>query len=221
MNTQIGQAQQKMFHPSMFETVSSDTPSEVRTLLTIREERDKRLPSDEIKNLKSPGRYLLSDEDRKISTSNTRYLFKNLYGETLLTYLFFSDRNVKNIQNLIKYLVNKETGYTVDDQSTNELLVIMRALFLEYSAHPPLIDEKMSDARKLELYKKYTTEVSRLNQIVVNAIVPKVVSQMQQYLDYLRDISRQPEQMERPKSDSVAGQRQYRSVTQLLTGGDL
>lgn len=221
MNTANQNNVQQIFHPSMFETVQPDAPKDVRTLLSIRKERQNRIETADIQALKSPGRHLLSDADRVISKSNTQHLFKNLYGETLLTYLFFSDVNVRNIQDLLKFLVHKEIGYTIDDQSTSELLIIMRSIFLEYSAHPPLIDESMTAEQKAALHKKYTTEVERLNQIVVNAIVPKVVSQLQQYLYYLRDISEQPYQMDRPKSDSVTGQRQYRSVTQVLTGGEL
>jgi tetrahydromethanopterin S-methyltransferase subunit H len=97
----------------------------------------------------------------------------------------------------------------------------MRALFLEYSLHPKLITDKMSEQESAELLKKYTTEVSRLNTIVVNQVVPKIISQIQQYVDYLRDASTQPYYMDKPKNDSVKGQKQYRSTTQVLTGGDL
>ena len=69
------------------------------------------------------------------------------------------------------------------------------------------------------LLEKYTKEVDRLNQIIVQEIVPKIVSQIQQYLDYLRDASQQPYYMDKPKNESVKGQKQYRSITQVLAGG--
>lgn len=208
---------QNKFHPSMFETTAKDVPG--RDLVV--NERKQPLTNVSLEILQSPGRFNLTDADNNISGSNTRYLFKNLYGETPLTFLFFSNRNVENIQKMIRYIVHRETGYVVDKQSTNELLVIMRSLFLEYSAHPPLIDADMSQERIVELQRKYTEEVGRLNEIVVNAVVPKVVSQMQQYVDYLRDISTQPYQMQTPKNSSVTGERKYRSTTQILLGGDL
>jgi hypothetical protein len=78
----------------------------------------------------------------------------------------------------------------------------------------------MSNKEKSELIIKYKNEVARLNEIVINAIVPKIISQIQQYLDYLRDASQQPYQMDQPKNESVIGQKQYRSTTQVLFGGD-
>lgn len=153
--------------------------------------------------------------------SNTRSMFKALYGETLLTLLFFSDENIANIQKLIRMLVFKHTEQVIDNQSETELLIVMRSVFLEYSAHPELIDESMPQKQKKLLYKKYTREVARLNEIVVNMTVPDVVSQVRQYFDYLRDASQQPYQIATPQNDSVAGARQYRSVTQVLLGGNL
>jgi len=64
-------------------------------------------------------------------------------------------------------------------------------------------------------------EVSRLNAIVINQVVPNIVSQLQQYIDYLKDASEQPYYMDKPKNVSIKGQKQYRSITQVLSGGDL
>jgi hypothetical protein len=209
-----------VFHPSLFETTSSDVPSDKRTLMIITKERSQRLTSDKIDNLKSPGSYDFTINYKQVSGSNTRFLFKNLYGETPLTFLFFSDKNIQNIQNMLKYLVHKQNGYIIDDQSVTELLIIMRGIFLEYSLHPKLIDESMSDQEKNELKIKYTNEVKRLNKLVIDYIVPKVVSQMQQYLDYLKDASEQPYYMDKPQNVSIQGQKQYRSTTQVLLGGN-
>jgi hypothetical protein len=208
------------FHPSIFESTSGHVPQDTRTLLSIREQRGQNLTSKDEK-MKSPGRYLLTDNDNELSGSNTKHLFKNLYGETPLTFLFFSKSNIESIQNLIRFLVHRETGQSVDKQSYNELMIIMRSIFLEYSAHPALLDPKMSDAQKEVLLAQYTKEVERLNDIVINQIVPKVISQLQQYMDYLRDVNRPAYRENIPANSSDSGQRQYRSITQVLIGGDL
>lgn len=208
-----------VFHPSLFETSSADVPSDKRTLMMVTKERAQRLTKDKVLDLTSPGSYDFTIDDTKVSPSNTRFLFKNR-SETPLTFLFFSDTNIQNIQNILKYLVHKINGYIIDNQSVTELLIIMRGIFLEYSLHPKLIDEKMSDKEKSELIIKYKNEVARLNQIVINAIVPKIISQIQQYLDYLRDASQQPYHMDKPVNESITGQKQYRSTTQVLFGGD-
>lgn len=210
-----------IFHQKIFETPNADLPYENRTLQEIRKERGQRLTGSKVKDLVSPGSFKINSNQESLSGSNTRFLFRNLYGETLLTFLFFSKQNIQNIQNIVKSVVHRETNYVIDDQSVNELLIIMRAIFLEYSLHPKLITENMSKEERSELFKKYTVEVQRLNLIVVNQIVPKIVSQLQQYLDYLRDASEQPVYMDKPVLDSVKGQKQYRSTTQVLIGGEL
>lgn len=209
-----------VFHPSIYEAIV-DTPYDGRTLLNIRKERSQRLTEKRVEDLKSPGTFKLIENDKSIAKSNTKYLFKNLYGETLLTQMFFSKKNIENIQKIIKFVVHRETGYVVDDQSYNELLIIMRSIFLEYSAHPLLIDDSMDENTKKMLYQKYKNEVKRLNDITANAIIPKLVSQLQQYVDYLRDASTQPYQVATPQNVSIAGQRDYRSITQVLLGGNL
>lgn len=209
-----------IFYQKIFETSNADVPIENRTLMSIRKQRAQRLTNNKVDKLISPGSFNLTPDDKSVSGSNTRYLFRNLYGETPLTFAFFSSKNIQNIQDLIKFTVYKETEYVVDNQSVNELMIIMRSIFLEYSLHPKLIDENMSDKEKSELMVKYKNEVARLNQIVINAIVPKIISQIQQYVDYLRDVSQQPYYMDKPKNESTTGQKQYRSTTQILFGGD-
>ena len=97
----------------------------------------------------------------------------------------------------------------------------MRSVFLEYSAHPPLIENDMTTQQKQQILPLYTKEVSRLNEIVLNDVVPRIESQMSQYINYLRDISELPKPIERSTNSSIKGQKQYRSVTQVLTGSQL
>ena len=208
-----------VFQQQIFETTNADIPLENKTLQEITKERGQRLTKSKIDDLVAPGSYKFNTNEDSLSGSNTRHLFKNLYGETLLTFLFFSKKNIDNIQDILKYVVHRETGYIIDNQSVNELLIVMRALFLEYSLHPKLITEEMSPKERNELLQKYTAEVARLNMIIVNQVVPKIISQIQQYVDYLRDASEQPYYMDKPKNDSVKGQKQYRSITQVLAGG--
>lgn len=204
-----------LFHPSKFES-TLDYPLDEKTLLAVHEQRSR--PIKSLENLKSPGQFKFSDQDAITKDTSTRFLFKNFNTDSLLTDLFFSIKNIENIQNVIRYLVYKNTNQVIDKQSSNELLVIMRSIYLEYNQHPEIIKKDMTEDEKKRLLALYTNEVNRLNQLVFNYIVPKLVSQLQQYLDYLRDVSQQPEQMERPKSESIKGQKQYRSVTQVLTG---
>ena len=211
-----------VFHPSMFEQQprkASDEDVE-RTLLSVREERDQKLSEKDFKNIVSRGSFHFTEDDNTISKNNAKYMFKNIYGDTPLTFLYFSGKNVENVQKLLRLRVFKETEYVIDDQSQNELLTIMRSVFLEHSSHPPLIHQDMKKDQVEILLKKYTNEVDRLNRLVVELVVPKLIGQLKQYFGYLKDASSQPMPLSQPVNESTAGKKAYKSVTQVLFGGN-
>jgi hypothetical protein len=223
-------------HPSQFQNNAinnvSNNIKETRTLVSLTNERKNvfGLNNDQgqdnsqivdISKLESPGTYAFTSDDNQLSGSNTRFLFKNLYGETPLTFLFFSEDNIRNIQNLSKMLVYKQMNKVISDQNVTDLQIVMRSIFLAYSEHPKLIDETMSKDEISLLLKQYTQEVARLNELCVNIIVPKVCSQVQQYLKYLEDAGSPIKPIPRAISTSVAGTKQYRSVTSTLLGTPL
>jgi len=210
-----------LFHPSMYETTMADTPQGTRSIREFEREYTKRIASDDLNKLVSPGNIGLTDKEADMYIPS-KLTSKLMIEDSLLTFLFFSRDNVQNIQNILKYKIYKETNKVIDYQSFNELLIIMRSIYLEYSAHPPMISDEMDEATIKEITKLYTKEVARLNQIVIDDIYPSVLSQFQQYICYLRDASSLPYQQTQPtSSDNVKGQREYRSVTQVLLGTSL
>lgn len=208
-------------HPSQYQVNNGVNLKQPRTLLSVKQDREKTLAVNDLSKLTSPGKFNLTVDDKTLRGSNTQSVFKNLYGETLLTFLFFSQENVDNIQKLIRMLVHKHTKEVIDNQSNTELLVIMRSIFLAYSKHPKLLDESMSEEERKKLLIQYTDEVDRLNQLVIDSTVPVIVSQLQQYLVYLSDASSPLRVMEKPLSTSVKGTKNYRSQTQVLLGSNL
>jgi hypothetical protein len=169
-----------------------------------------------IKELISPGSYALNPTP-ELEDENP--VLRNLYGTTLMTYLFFSKKNIESIQNLIKMLVYRYMNYVVDDQSPTDLIIVMRSMFLQYCNNPLEILPDMSPEQKKKSLADHTAEVARLNQMVVSEVVPLVVSQLQAYLDYLRDANQPLQALPPPINDSIKGQRQYKSVTSVLAGG--
>jgi|LakMenEpi03Aug12_release.lakeMendotaPanAssembly.Ray.scaffolds.fasta_scaffold10145_5 hypothetical protein len=225
MNTKSLQSQniKTVFHPSMFEQqpIKASDEGVQRTLLSVREERDQRLSEKDFKNIVSKGVYkFATEEGNNIGKNNARHMFKNLYGDTPLTFLYFSDRNVDNVQKLLRLRVFKETEYVIDNQSKNELLIVMRGIFLEHSSHPPLIHQDMSKDQVEILLTKNTNEVDRLNKLLVEIVVPKLIVQLKQYFGYLKDASSQPIPLSQPVNESTAGKKAYKSVTQVLFGGE-
>lgn len=213
---------QSKFHPGMFQTLSAENLPSYKNITEVIDERTTALGTTEYKKLESPGSYLLNPED-KYDYKNVNSMFKNIHGETLLNSLFFSDRNIKQIQNAIRYLVYKYTEQSIDEQSKTDLLIIMRSIYLEYLNQPPQYSDDMDESTKQLVLKQTRDEISRLNNIVVNEVVPRVVSELQQYLDYLRDASApySGDLMDvKPESVSIKGQRNYRSATSVYFGGD-
>lgn len=201
------------FHPSLFESYSTKTLNESEMSLFQKGEWTDPGVVDKISYVNTVNLNMTAPEH-----SQTEYILRN-HEQTLLTSMYFSNKNVGNIQNLIKLLVYKETNYVLDNQSRTELIIVMRSVYLEYSNHPQIINQDTPEIQKQQLYKLYTKEVARLNDIVVNLIVPKVISQVQQYLDYLRDAN-STYQIDLPKFNSITGERNYRSPTQVFFGGD-
>lgn len=144
---------------------------------------------------------------------------KTIYGTNLFSSVFFSKKNVQNLQNLIKFAVFKQTNEIIDNQSENELLIVMRSIFLSYPNFPPEFKKGMSKEQIEFIKLEHQKEINRLNEIIVNETVPDIISQIKQYKDYIRD-SNKVSYIETPKDTSIKGQRQYRSITEVLTGFD-
>lgn len=124
--------------------------------------------------------------------------------------LFFSMENIKYVQQLIRYNVYKNTdnNYIIDEQDETELLIRMRGIYLQYSKIP-------GDKR---LFKK---EINRLNSLVITNLLPDLVSSIEQHLGYLRD-SQQPYRiMDRGVNPSVKGEKNLRTVSDILVGDDI
>lgn len=212
-------------HPTFFQDVNANAKENLknqRTLLSVTTDRESKLVTSDLGKLESSGNFNFTEKvDVELTGSNTRHLFRNLYGETPLTFLFFSKQNIDNIQNVIRHLIYKELLQVIDRQNDTELMIVMRSIFLEYHRHPKLLTPNMTDAEKTRLTKQYTDEVSRLNDLVINESVPRIISQLQQYMDYLKDCSTPRSIMPKPQSASVTGTRNIRSVTSVLLGTNL
>lgn len=112
---------------------------------------------------------------------------------------FFSRANVDAIQRDIQASVQAKSGYKIDRQSDEQLLIIMRSIYVNNA------DAGTAEPRQHLRY---------LNSLVVAECLPIVASNLKQYLFYLRDASRLPEPLERAKHTSMKGS----NVTELFRG---
>jgi hypothetical protein len=106
---------------------------------------------------------------------------------------FFSAENVQRLQQLIRkgvYDRSQPKGYVIDDQSADELKIIMRAIYYQYARNMP------ADIR---------SQVEDLNRKVVEWSVPHILSAVDHYFFYLKDISHMPVPLAQPQHLSRAG----------------
>ena len=111
--------------------------------------------------------------------SNKNYAYSMLKGiqqVSIFSLLYFSNENIQEIQKLIKYNVYTIGNHRIDNQNVDELLVIMRAVYLEYSKIP---------ANKQD----YTQELAKLNEIVTERSIRIILSAISQQKKYLYDIN--------------------------------
>jgi hypothetical protein len=101
---------------------------------------------------------------------------EGLWDETLLSKTFFSYKNINIIQNGIRAGVYKRSNgqYVIGPQDCDALKIIMRSIFLQYSANK----------------KGFIPEqVNALNQMVLNYCIQQVYGEAQGYMKYLDDAS--------------------------------
>jgi hypothetical protein len=130
-------------------------------------------------NIKSPDTSALFKMYDKIP-ANQCVTFRNptegLWNETPLSQAFFSQENIQIIQNGIRSGVYKRSNgqYVIGDQDCDSIKIIMRSVFLQYSANKP---------------SSIPQQIIELNNIVLNYCVQQVYSEAQGYMKYIDDVS--------------------------------
>ena len=106
--------------------------------------------------------------------------------------LFFSDFNLRSIQNNIRQSVLTTTGIAIDYQKQDDVLTLMRMVFINNSSNP---------------YGDLPAQVKLMNDIVIKTAVGQVSTGISQYIGYIRDISTPMIPEPRPINTSVYGER--------------
>jgi hypothetical protein len=130
-------------------------------------------------NIKTPNTSDLFQMYDKIP-ANQCVTFRNategLWNETSLSQAFFSQQNIQIIQNGIRAGVyNRSNGqYVIGPQDCDSIKIVMRSVFLQYSANKPL---------------NIPQQIEELNKIVLNYCIQQVYSEAQGYMKYIDDAS--------------------------------
>lgn len=108
--------------------------------------------------------------------------------DTETSRLFFGAPNIEALQAGLARAIRDRTGYSIDRQSEEQLLIVMRYVYMQSGRN-------CGGAR----------EVARLNELVLREIVPQVGAGLAQYIDYLRDASTMYTPLARGQATSIKG----------------
>lgn len=117
---------------------------------------------------------------------------KGIHSQNPISQLYFSTMNIDALQEAIRYQVYLKScqKHVIGRQSDTELKIIMRAVYLEHARH-----------RDYDILP----EIKRLNQLVLDFCVPKVLQEIKMYITYTNDINKLPQPMDRGEFQSSKG----------------
>jgi hypothetical protein len=105
--------------------------------------------------------------------------------------MFFSEMNMKRIQNTIRQTFKDRTGIAIDTQNPRDLLVLMRMVYINNSVSP--------------WGQALTQQVQTMNDAVVKTAIAQIGTGVSQYISYIRDISTPQQLNALPVSTSTYG----------------
>jgi len=109
-------------------------------------------------------------------TTEYREALNGNWQDSTLSKAYFSKNNIQIIQNAIRAGVHKlsKEQYIIAPQCVDTLKIIMRSIFLQYSAN---------------MKTNITEQIKNLNNIVIDYCIPRIYSETKGYLKYLHDAS--------------------------------
>jgi hypothetical protein len=149
--------------------------------------------------------FLFFQDHKKNYRKYAEDALKGMHGQDTLSIIFFSPENIELIQkNLIRSIYNHSNGaYLISNQSEQDLIVAMRAIFLQNAIHSETITIK--------------EQIKQLNDIVVNKLTPNILNNVKAQMGYLQLINNPLSPIDRPTNTSSAGNRTLPSVTNTFS----
>ena len=127
---------------------------------------------------------------------------KGIQQETILSKVFFHPKNVDLIQKQIIMETFKRTNgnYLIRKQNETDVQVVMRSIFLQHAKH---------------LQTNIKEQIAELNNLVVDDVVPGIISEIKAHNGYLKQILGPMELLDRPIATSSAGSKTLPSITNI------
>lgn len=144
----------------------------------------------------------LNNQSLPLFSENNPQINSNQAVKSILTQndplfmAFFSEQNINTIQKNLKQKVYQESDgrHKIGNQSVEQLQIIMHSIYLQYG--------KFQNTNIQE-------QVNELNELIYNYAVPNILTNIEQYLGYKRDVSTIPVPLERPVNLNEAGLKMY------------
>ena len=128
---------------------------------------------------------------------------KGMQTQNEVSKLFFSDRNVKRLQKMIKKEVFKRTKgkFKLEvDQDVKDLYIAMRAVYYEYARYLPRLTVR---------------QVKILNRKLLSEIISGVITNVKQYFAYQKEINKPLTPIPRPINVNNSGRKNLPSITTI------
>ena len=123
-------------------------------------------------------------------------------GDNGISEIFFSPENIKRIQKMMKREVYERTNrqFNIGDQDEADLMVAMRAVYMEHSRFLPF---------------KIISQVKTLNRKLIEYVVPDIVTNVKQHYDYVKEINSPIKPIDRPLNVNHAGRKSLPALSTL------
>lgn len=124
-------------------------------------------------------------------TNNKGNRMTGTFKSTKLSDVFYSQSNIDFLQNsMIDGVFKLSNGVKIDKQSEDELLIIMRSIFLQHSKN---------------LNINIQEQIQVLNGLVLDYCIPNINGNIKQYNGYINDITKEQDVMEMPQFVDTKG----------------
>ena len=137
--------------------------------------------------------HLISQKEINMVPSKTPIFYntesdslKGIHETSGVSEVYFSRENIATLQATIRYEVNKRTNKVIDRQSEQELIIVMRSIYLQHGN--PVVSSN-----------DIIPEIQKLNEMVVDFCTEQITTQVKQYEGYLNKLSNLPVPIDRPK----------------------
>lgn len=134
----------------------------------------------------------LFQENHKGPEKNFNDSLSGILDNSILSRVFFSQKNINNLQNkIISNIYNITDGkISIGRQSDSELKIIMRSIYLQNAKH---VDCKI------------TEQIKQLNKLVLEYCIENVGSNAVQYIKYIIEIKKPMGTFDNPSDENVSG----------------